>query len=184
MGRHATESKYITHLYQNKNSTEIIYLQCRLHPHHPSLFWHQTSSLNQQKSTCIGSLETLKKHIKKKNYSQYTDQQFPITKAKSCSSHKQACSNAQINIYSNRCETKDSSLSQYTHKLVWVHVENWTTTYNAFFLPLCQFSQISPAIVRPLPTPAPSPIKNPALVPFGRCCRCLCHGNQYQAQKY
>lgn len=51
-------------------------------------------------------------------------------------------------------------------------------SYNAFLLPWCQFSQINPAIVRPLPTPAPSPMKNPALLPFWRCWRCLCHQNQ------
>lgn len=51
-------------------------------------------------------------------------------------------------------------------------------TYNAFLLPWYQFSQINPAIVRPLPTPAPSPIKNPALAALGSRWRCLCHGNK------
>jgi len=37
-------------------------------------------------------------------------------------------------------------------------------TYNAFLLAWCQLSHIKPAIVLPLPTPAPSPIKNPALL--------------------
>lgn len=51
-------------------------------------------------------------------------------------------------------------------------------TYTAFLLPMCQFSHINPAIVRPLPTPAPSPTKNPALTPLGRCWRCLCQGEK------
>ena len=48
-------------------------------------------------------------------------------------------------------------------------------SYTALCLPCCQFSQINPAIVRPLPTPAPSPMKKPALWPVGRWWRCLCH---------
>ena len=42
------------------------------------------------------------------------------------------------------------------------------SSYKALCLPCCQFSQINPAMVRPLPTPAPSPMKKPALAPVGR----------------
>lgn len=49
------------------------------------------------------------------------------------------------------------------------------SSYKALCLPCCQFSQINPATVRPLPTPAPSPMKKPALAPVGRWWRCLCH---------
>lgn len=38
-----------------------------------------------------------------------------------------------------------------------------TETHTCFLRPLFQFSHISPAIVLPLPTPAPSPMKKPAL---------------------
>ncbi len=49
-----------------------------------------------------------------------------------------------------------------------------SSTHNDLTLPSCQFSQIKPAMVRPLPTPAPSPKKKPALVWSERSCICLC----------
>lgn len=118
-----------------------IYLLYMLHLHHLSLFLHQTSSLNQQKSTCIFRYRVENHYITFQN----------ITSARQ-----------HLNL------GKFQPMKQ---------------TYTAFLLPWCQFSQINPAIVRPLPTPAPSPTKNPALTPLGRCWRCLCQGNQHTFNK-
>lgn len=46
--------------------------------------------------------------------------------------------------------------------------------HSAFFLPFKKFSKMMPATVRPLPTPAPSPMRKPARWLFCRITSCCC----------
>lgn len=80
--------------------------------------------------------------------------------------------------------------SSYMFKTTWHLIQSTSQTWrlnssyhSAFFLPLRKFSRMIPATVRPFPTPAPSPIRKPALWLFWRITSCCWRTKENKTQE-